>query len=79
MARTESVTGAVTSLLLARMLVIFHHLVNAAKTICHCVQKTGGLGNGLSSVLQLSKNKKEINNESHMLMKICKLIKHLPC
>lgn len=68
-----------TSLFLANTPVVFHHLANAAKTSCCCVQKTGGLGNGISSALQLSKNNKEINSESHMLMKICKWIKYLPC
>lgn len=47
------VMGALTSLVLASTLVIFHQLVNV-KTGCHCVQKTGGLGNGTSSELQLS-------------------------
>lgn len=48
--------GALTSLVLASTLVIFHQLVNV-KTGCHCVQKTGGLGNGTSSELQLSYKK----------------------
>lgn len=70
-------TDAVTSLLLASTPVTLQHPVNAAETSGHC--ERGGLGSGVSSVLQLAKNKREINSESHMIMKICKLIKYVPC